>query len=286
VAWEERTDPSGPSGPSGRPRFDWRRLTRSPRGAAGLAILAAALLLWPFSGFSWIPLLIALGALVLLRVLLGLLRLHRALRGWDVHLAGLVVVAGLMTSTGPWAWGFAASIGVLLAGLVQLPRWRLAAAGAVLCVISGAGFGYARYADHAELVQRQAEASRQTFALMGERRPERVLGALLEGIGQGDVLGVCALLDDRARQDFVTAAGAADCASAVAAFRATDAAPLPDDRDVVAVQEADRWLVDGCSTPWATLAGTGVGRIEVRRSAPPGGTYFVSAFLPCNAPPP
>src|SRR3954447_13848804 len=143
--------PPGPAQGNGpgtaRPRFDWRRLTRSPRGAAGLAVLAAALLLWPFAGFSWIPWLIGIAALVVLR----LLRLDGPLRGWDIPLAGLAVVIGLMMSTGPWAWALAGSIGVLLAGLAQLPWWRLAAVGAVLCVVSGIGWGLSVHQDRIEL---------------------------------------------------------------------------------------------------------------------------------------
>jgi len=121
-----------------RPTFTWQRLTRTRRGAAGLAIGSAALLLWPFAGWAAIPWLVGLGVLVLLR----LLRLDGLLRGWVWHLGGLVVVAGLMYSTGPWAWALAASIGVLVAGLLQLPWWRLAAVGVVMCAVSGVGFAF------------------------------------------------------------------------------------------------------------------------------------------------
>src|SRR6478736_2288822 len=51
----------------------WRRLTRTRRGAAGLAIVTASVLLWPFAGWFWIP---WLAGLVLL-VLVALLRLDR-----------------------------------------------------------------------------------------------------------------------------------------------------------------------------------------------------------------
>src|ERR687893_726326 len=63
-------------------------------------------------------------------LVLRLMRLDGPLRGWDIPLAGLAVVIGLMLSTSPWAWALAGSIGVLLAGLAQLPWWRLAAGGA------------------------------------------------------------------------------------------------------------------------------------------------------------
>ncbi|WP_219420415.1 hypothetical protein [Pseudonocardia nigra] len=270
-----------PTSPRGRPRITWRRLTRSRRGAAGLGAVAAALLLWPFSGFSWIPWLAGLAALVVLR----LLRLDGLLKGWDLPLAGLVVVVGLMLSTGPWAWALAAGIGVLLAGLAQLPAWRLAAVGAVLSLAAGVGFGVSLYTDRSELTRQQAEASRQTFGLFGERRPERVFGALVEGIVQGDLPGVCGLLDDRAEQDFVRAAGAADCAAAVAAFhQAVPPTLQSDDVSVPAVQDGDRWLIDACRTGWARplLGGPSLGELEVRRSAPPGGTYFIAAFSPCD----
>ena len=132
-----RSRPARPGPPTGPPAWaGWRRLTRSRRGAAGLCIATAALLLWPFAGWSAIPWLIGIGVLVVLR----LLRLDGPLRGWAPHLGGLVVIAGLMYGTGPWAWALAASIGVLLAGLAQLPWWRLAAAGAVFCVVSGGWF--------------------------------------------------------------------------------------------------------------------------------------------------
>src|SRR3954470_13050694 len=135
-----------------RPSFTWQRLTRTRRGAAGLAIGSAALLLWPFAGWSVIPWLVGLGVLLLLR----LLRLDGLLRGWVWHLGGLVVVAGLMYSTGPWAWALAASIGVALAGLVQLPAWRVAAVGAVLCAVSGAGFVVNQYRTGEEIAAQQA----------------------------------------------------------------------------------------------------------------------------------
>ena len=69
-------DPVGPP-----PTPTWRRLVRTRRGAVGLAIVAAALLLWPFAGPCWIPWLVGFLALILLR----LLRLDGLLRGWDVH---------------------------------------------------------------------------------------------------------------------------------------------------------------------------------------------------------
>lgn len=276
-----RPPPAGPPPveppPTERPAV-WKRLTRTARGTAGLGIGAAALLLWPFSEWSVLPWLAGVGALVLL----ALLRLDRLLHGWVWHLAGLVVVGGLMLSTSPWAWALAASIGVLVAGLLQLPAWRLAAVGAVLCVVSGAAFAFANVQDAREAAAAQTRASEESFALSGERSPERVLPALLEGIGQGDVVAVCGLLDESARAAFVGAAGAPDCRAAVGLLRgAAGTPPEYDDLDAPTVPQGTSWATDACATPWADLAGAALGRIEIRQSDPPGRTYFLAGFRPC-----
>src|SRR6476659_3488102 len=83
--------PPGDATPPETPAHRWRRLTRTRKGAAGVAILAAALLLWPFAGWFWIPWLAGLVVLVLI----ALLRLDRFLKGWAWHVAGLAVVVGL-----------------------------------------------------------------------------------------------------------------------------------------------------------------------------------------------
>jgi hypothetical protein len=271
-------DPPPAAAPKG-PSFNWQRLTRSRRGAAGLAIASAALLLWPFSGWSWIPWLIAIGVLVLLR----LLRLDGLLRGWVLHLGGVVAVIGLMYSTTPWAWAFAASIGVLLAGLLQLPWWHLAAVGALLCVVSGVGFGFSTYKTQQAVQAQQAAENAQSYSLEGERTPERVVGALLEDIAQNDVPAFCGLLDDQPRADVQRVTGAADCPAALATLLARSSVPQYQKLDAPTVQNGEVWMTDACRTAWATpsLGGPALGRIEVRKSPPPGGTYFISRFLPC-----
>lgn len=270
--------PTGSSAPTPRAAL-WKRLTRTRRGAAGIGVLAAALLLWPFSGLSWIPWLAGLAVLVLL----ALLRLDRVLHGWTWHVAGLVVVAGLMVSTSPWAWALAASLGVLLAGLLRLPAWRLAAVGAALCLVSGAAFAFTTYQVRQEARAQNDRENTASFALAGERIPERVLPALLEGIGQGDVVAVCGLMDEEARAGFVAAVGSPDCASAVTALQRAGAAPEYEDLQATTVPDSGGWVTDGCRTPWADdrLGGPELGRVLIRQSPPPGGTYFLSGFAPC-----
>lgn len=268
-----------------RPRFDWRRLTRSPRGAALVAVLAAALLLWPFAGFSWIPWLIGIAALVVLR----LLRLDGPLRGWDIPLAGLAVVIGLMVSTGPWAWALAASIGVLLAGLAQLPWWRLAAVGAVLCVVGGIGFGLSVHRDRIEQEQIQARAGDQSRAGIAEESgdivPTLVL-AITQSAPDPDLL--CALLTPPAEEQLARGLGVPDCAAAAPALHQPQpptatptTAGMPRGADPKQPPPAELTL-DACATRWAEAAGAALGRVQVKLVDPNERTYLVTGFAPCE----
>jgi hypothetical protein len=175
---------------------------------------------------------------------------------------------------------------VLLAGLVQWPWWRLAAVGAVLCLVAGTGWGVDRYRVAQEKAAQEAQRSQENMSQLGERSPDRVLPALVEGIGQGDVVGVCGLLAEPARNQFATVAGTPDCASAVAHFHS--ALPrVPPLRGLAApvAATAGGATVDGCRTVWASrdLGGPTVGVLQIGKAPPPGQTYFISAFAPCAA---
>jgi hypothetical protein len=262
------------------PRFGWRRLARSPRGAACLAVVVAALLLWPFAGFSWIPWLIGLGALVVLR----LLRLDGLLRGWDLALAGLVVVVGLMMSTGPWAWALAGSIGVLLAGLAQLPWWRLAAVGAVLCVVSGVGYGLGLHQERVELEQIQSRAGDPLRTQLGETRPARVLPALLDAVGADDPDPICRLLTPQAEAQLLAGVQAPECGSAVTEMhRRAGSVPRVDMDSLPAPQQSPshEWVVDACSTAWARAAGPELGRVVIQQTGPAVQRFVVAGFQAC-----
>jgi hypothetical protein len=258
----------------------WTRLTRTPRGAAGVGIVAAALLLWPFAGLSWIPWLAGLVTLVLLAVL----RLDRLLSGWVWHVGGLVVVAGLMVSSTPWAWALAASIGVLVAGLVRLPAWRVAAVGAVLCVASGAGLLVATSQSRQEAAAAQDARNETDQGLYGAPRPQGVLPLVLGRIATGSPGAVCDnLLADTAHAAFAASVGAPDCPAAVAALaaRVTDPRDYAD-ADAPSRERGEEVVVDACSMTWSgsTSAGPQLGVLTIGR-APTGPSYVVTGFAPC-----
>lgn len=256
-----------------------RRLTGSRRGAAGLGIVAAALLLWPFADLTLWPWAVGAGLLALLR----LLRLHRLLAGWARHLAGLAVVAGLMLATGPWAWALAASVGVLLAGLVQLPRWRLAAVGAALCVVAATGYTLDSVQDARELAEQEAQTSLQNRGLLGAPRATSVLPVLLNSIARGDTGAVCdTLVAEGARPAFAAATGAPDCVAAVEALAAQVV-----DRNGYARAEApqqrrgDTVTVDACALSWGGAGPAGPqlgGELTIGRV---GQTYVVTGVRRC-----
>jgi hypothetical protein len=259
----------------------WRRLTRSRSGAVGLAVVVAALLLWPFAGWFWIPWLAGLVVLVLI----GLLRLDRLLNGWAWHIGGLAVVVGLMLKTGPWDWALAASLGVLLAGLVQLPWWRLAAVGAVLCLLAGIGWGVDRYRAAQEEAAQHAQTSLQNRGQIRVARANLVLQVLLSSVGRGDVGPVCdSILAEPVRAPFSAAFGQPDCAAAVRslASRVDDAAAYARGR-APSTGAGDVLTVDACRITWTAGATPGpqlgvltVGRVGTEV------TYVVTGFRACS----
>jgi hypothetical protein len=287
-----RTTPAQPTPPWRRRRqrstspadqtrtFGWRRLTRSRRGAVGLVIAVAALLLAPFSGWSWIPWAAGLGLLVLLR----LLRLDGLLRGWVLHLGGVVVVVGLMYSTGPWAWALAASLGVLLAGLAQLPWWKLAAVGAVLCVVSGVGFGYASYRSGRQIAAEQAQTQLEGRGTQGAYRVANVLPTMLTRIAQNVPGPICEnFLAGPALTAFVASTGQADCPAAVAHLASQVVDPDRYPRAVAPTSTGtDRSIVDACAMTWSSggQAGPQLGTLTIGRKDG-GTTWVVTGFAAC-----
>jgi membrane protein implicated in regulation of membrane protease activity len=261
---------------------------RSWRGATGLGLIGAAALLVPFLDEPnrwWIPFGLGFGTLVLLAVL----RLDRLLKGWTWHVAGVVLVGALVSATSgnPWAWAFAVSVGVALAGLIRLPRWQLLAVGLVLVAVSLVGYRF-RAADVREQQnQVAAQAGAQLQQSVGITRPALVLTNLTAGIQDPDAQRICRITQPAALVQLTEATGTGSCADAVGVLharltpgsespitvpRAMSAAPLPPGSTTV---------VDACSTSWARAAGPALGKVELVRTAAARETYQIATFEPC-----
>ncbi|MBV9314171.1 MAG: hypothetical protein JO100_10635 [Pseudonocardia sp.] len=238
------------------------------RAVAGLIILGAIGLLWPFAEWNWWPVAAGLGVLAALY----LLRLDVLLRGWAPHLAGLVTVALLLTRTGPWAWGFAAGLAVLAVGLVRLPAWRVLAVGVVLSVGFGLGYGISQYRTDAQRAAERSRANAELTANVVATSAELVLPSITNSLAAGDARTVCALLGVPAGQQFATAVGAPNCQLAVTWLAAQITNPtgyravnLPPN---AIVKTPDSATVDGCQARWTKNGvpiGPRLGRFELRR---------------------
>ncbi|MCE3555177.1 hypothetical protein LWC33_27460 [Pseudonocardia sp. RS11V-5] len=252
--------------------------------------MGAAVLLFVFVAFDdqarwWVP--VAAGLVVL--VLLSLLRLDRLLKGWTWHVAGVALLAGLVheTAGNPWSWAFATSIGVLVAGLLRLPRWQVAAVGAALCVVSFVGYQFRAAEVRDQETQIAQQAGTQMRQGFGYDRPDLVLTKLGEGLTPADPEAVCRLLDPAAQAQLAQATGAADCTAGVgvAASRvpagSPTAAPRASTSPTPAPAPGTVVALDGCSTAWGRAV-PALGTVDVVRTENTAkATWRVARFRPC-----
>ncbi|MBC3194622.1 hypothetical protein H7X46_26590 [Pseudonocardia sp. C8] len=265
----------------------WRRLRpRSIRGASALGLAGAAVLLFPFLDDPdrwWIPAGLGLGTLVLL----ALLRLDRLLNGWAPHVAGVVLVGALVqgTARNPWAWGLALGVGVVVAGLLLLPRWKVLAVGAALLAASGIGYTFRSVELAEERARVDAQAGAQMRAALGVDRPQLALVALDTGVAGGNPARVCRVAQDPAIDQLRAATGAATCEDAVAVLhsRVPPRAEItrPDRESEPDVPPGGTLTVDGCGSAWGAAAGRELGRVVLTRTDAATPTYQVSGFAPC-----
>jgi hypothetical protein len=171
-----------------------------------------------------------------------------------------------------------------MAGLLQLPWWRLAAVGAVMCAVSGVGFGVATYRTQQQIAAADAQVQRELQGQQGAARPQGVLPILLNRIAQNAPGPICDnLLADPARAAFVASTGQTDCAGAVAARSAqvVDRARYAG-ASAPMVQTPTGYDVDACSLSWPNgrSAGPRLGKLAIAQK-PGGASYYVATFAPC-----
>lgn len=257
-----------------------------------MGIVGAALLLYPFAAASstddnyawWIPIGLGVGTLALIT----LFRLDRVMFGWAPHVAGLVLVGALVwqTSLNPWAWGLAVGVGVSLAGLLLLPRWRVLVIGVALLVVAGIGYQIRAGELTQQQAQMDAQAGEQMRAGLGVERPQLALVSLDSGVADNNPRRVCRLLQDAALGQILQATGAPACEQAVNVLHGRLAAgsgreTVPDRSPDPTVAPGATTVVDGCSTTWGSAAGPTMGRVVLTRTDAPTPTYQVSGFQPC-----
>jgi hypothetical protein len=257
---------------------------------AGLVLLAAIGLLWPFADWSWWPIVAGLGVLIVLY----LLRLDRLLLGWAPHLAGLVVVVLMAARSDPWAWGLAAGIAVLGVGVARLPDRRVLVVGAGLVLVFGLAYGVAHYRTAQQRQADQAHAAGQQASNVLAIAPELLPRVLARGIATGDGRTTCDLLGAPAGAQFASAAGAPDCASAVRqlAGQVVDAQAYASPRLPPgaltkvpgAPGQPGTGILDGCQASWGAAAsrpGPPLGQFTLRQFEQ-GDRYLITGYTPCR----
>lgn len=278
----------------------WASLrARGWRPAIGVGIAGAALLLIPFFLFPtldpdkpvdqwWPPFAIGLGTLVLL----ALLRLDRLLKGWTWHVAGIAFVGALVvfTKDNPWAWALALSLGLLLAGLLRLPRWQLLVAGAVVCAVSIVGFAITASRITAAEAQKEIQAGNEVRATVGGVPNAQEVPPLLDRVISGRVADpqpLCRIVAPAAETQLTAATGTADCAAAVAAVwqkRESAGGPTPQTSvrsDAVPMTSERTYTLSTCGSAWAAAAGSQLGRVTVAWTNDDARRYSVTGFEPC-----
>jgi len=285
-----------PSPGSGAWAWLW---ARGWRLAIGVGIAGAALLLIPFFLFPtldpdkpvdqwWPPFAIGLGTLVLL----SLLRLDRLLKGWTWHVAGIVFVGALVvwTKDNPWAWALALSLGLLLAGLLRLPRWQLLVVGSVLCAVSIVGFAITASRITAVEAQKEIQAGNEVRATVGGVPNAQEVPPLLDRVISGRVADpqpLCRIVAPAAETQLTTATGTPDCAAAVAAVwqkreSAGGPTPVTSVRSDAAPMTSERtYTLSTCGSAWEAAAGPQLGRVTVAWTTDDARRYSVTAFGPC-----
>ncbi|GAY11063.1 hypothetical protein TOK_5548 [Pseudonocardia sp. N23] len=290
--------PQPPRLPPTSAGWAWLR-ARGWRPAVGVGIAGAALLLIPFFLFPtldpgkpvdqwWPPFAIGLGALVLLSVL----RLDRLLKGWTWHVAGIVFVGALVvfTKDNPWAWALALSLGLILAGLLRLPRWQLVVAGAVLCAVSIVGFAITASRITAAEAQKEIQAGNEVRATVGGVPNAQEVPPLLDRVISGRVADpqpLCRIVAPVAETQLTAATGTADCTSAVTAIwqeraAAGGPAPVTSVRSDAAPMTSERtYTLSTCGSAWAAAAGPQLGKVTVAWTDDDARRYSVTGFQPC-----
>lgn len=277
---------------TGLPPWTRRLRPRSARLAVGLGLVGAALVLFPFAVASsqddsyrwWIPVGLAVGTLALIT----LFRLDRLLYGWAPHVGGLVLVGALVwqTSLNPWSWGLAVGMGVVVAGILLLPRWQVLAVGAALLLVAGIGYGFRSTELADQKAQIDAQAGEQLRQTLGVERPQLALLSLDSGVADANPRRVCRLVQDAALAQLLQATAAPTCEQAVSVLHArlgggSPRVTQPDRSPDPVVAPGGSVVMDACSTAWGAAAGPGLGRVVVARTAAAAASYQVAAFQPC-----
>ncbi len=182
--------------------------------AAGLGLLAAAVVLWGFAGFTWRVPAAALGGVVVARLLL-LPLFPRRLRAWLGPLVLAATFLYLLTQVSGWAWGITLALVGTAVGVVRLPRWRVLAASVAVGVVCAAGLLVSGHESAVQQQLQQAQGDQVDASRELADDPTLLLSSLTTLIVSGDTVGGCFYFSPAAQAQFAASVGARDCPVAI-----------------------------------------------------------------------
>lgn len=186
--------------------------------AFGLGLAGAVAVLWGLSGWWLIVAGVALGAVVIVRLVERFVpEVWRRFSGPAV----LAAVIGYLVWTAETAWvvGVAAGVAAVVVAMLRWRRWQPAAVAALLLVGSAVGYGVWQYQEaHKPLLT--PEEHEYNVSTLRLREPRLFAQRLHSAVLAGDEWGVCFMFSDEARPKFTASiAGATSCEDAVRRMR-------------------------------------------------------------------
>lgn len=182
----------------------------------GLAF--AVVVLWGLAGWSLIVAGVALGAILIVRLVERFVP-----QGWR-RFSGLVVLAAVIgylvwTVETAWSIGVAVGAGAVSVTLLRWRKWKPVTAAIVLLIGSSVGYGVWQYQEaHKPLLT--PEEHEYNVSTLRLREPRLFAQRLNSSVLVGDSWGVCFMFSDEARPKFTASIpGATSCEDAVGRMR-------------------------------------------------------------------
>lgn len=261
-----------------------RELRRPPAWWGPLVAVGAGLLLSGLAGWPLLPAGIALGVVLIVRVLsFALPTAIRARAGVLAAVAGLVVLVAQSS-----VWAVLTTVGLVAgaAALTQAGRTRLVGGvvAAVIAAVGVAGLLVARAVDEANAAEQMAETSAWNRAQLLPRTPEEAVRGLVRSIADGDTVPACAEFTDDGARAFAARAGTPDCPTAVRGLHAqvVDAGLYGQVRRgaITTTASGAAPTLDGCHLSWSATPLTDLLYGRPAASATPGPQLGVVTVVP------
>lgn len=273
----------------------WPRIPRLPTGGINygtplqkhvtVGLLLAFAVMWPLAGWPWWPIIVAVGLVLVLRVL----TFDKLLSGWTGALAAGILAVWCVPYVSVWTALTAAGAGGVLVGLLRLPRWHVLALAAVVLIPGAVGFTWERIQDARAAQAELAEQATEAYAKVLPQTPDDALYTLHVLLAEpGGGTDFCYLFSAGAAAQFAASTHTSGCDVAYSqlAGKVTNGTAytqynLPDTATTVT---GDTAVVNGCAATWDSTPPPGpqLGKLALARLLPGDGGFQIVGYYPCG----